>query len=78
MAGSGIHVVCIICNEPLDKPGALVFGPPGVGIIDDPHGLMANNPDAEACRKFHVCKRCWPALFEFLIRRLCVKAPNHE
>jgi hypothetical protein len=71
MADEGLHVKCIMCGEPLDKPGALVFGPPNVGVIEDPYGWMEKNPDADVCRKFHVCVGCWPTLFELLIKRLC-------
>ena len=40
---------CDRCGAPLDKPGALVFGPPG---------LLATR----AVEKLHVCFECWPMI----------------
>lgn len=39
--------ICDRCGKDLDKPGALVFGPPG---------LLGPG----ACEKIHVCFECWP------------------
>lgn len=38
---------CDRCGKPLDKPGALLFGPPGLF-------------PARTVEKLHICVDCWP------------------
>ncbi len=40
-----IEVNCVLCDEVLDEPGALIFSPP----LQDP----------EQVNKFHLCVSCW-------------------
>lgn len=48
-----IAVTCFVCEEELDEPGALVFGPPS------PTGLV---------RKRHLCRNCSADLDKMLKR----------
>lgn len=66
MADKIIQVICIMCGEPLNQPGALVFTPP----------TATPSRAEQTCRKLHVCSECFGnkgGLLEFLTQRLCVK-----
>jgi hypothetical protein len=40
---------CLICDEKLEKPGAILFSPP--------------TPSPELCYKFHICEKCFISLY---------------
>lgn len=55
---------CDRCHRPLDKPGAIVFGPP-------------LNTDVLTVAKFHVCVDCWPILAHWIVYCLALVPPGH-
>jgi hypothetical protein len=49
-----MEITCDLCGKELDKPGALLFSPPG---------------ERQACFKIHICYECyWRDLIPFTIK----------
>ena len=46
-----IKPICAVCNQELNKPGALLFGPPG---------------NCDLCCKTHLCVSCYTLTQDYL------------
>ena len=61
-----IDVICVCCEKPLDKPGALAFGPPrsAFELRDD---VISRSRYIQFCDKLHICQGCWPKVLGFIL-----------
>ena len=50
-----LELRCDFCNNTLSEKGAVLIAPPSKNI----HKIMDIDPDADVCRKFHICVTCY-------------------
>jgi hypothetical protein len=47
-----IKTLCNICSKELEKPGALIFGPPEESVDSDSYARTI-------VPKYHICEKCY-------------------